>query len=109
MTDDNPQPRPHSPVASPSEQELLCEYGDDLSTLKLNDEEAQAFLAALWKIMVIFADLGFDLGPVPAKDEDNAPDNFARLRIDVLSLLDLEEPAPETPASPKNQTKEEPT
>ncbi|GFE48330.1 hypothetical protein So717_00830 [Roseobacter cerasinus] len=85
-------------VQAPSETELLEEFGNDLAELSIDAEIQRDYLVTLWNIMVIFADLGFGLGPVCPKDGENQTRKLPDLRVDVLSLLDLKETPHETVA-----------
>lgn len=78
--------------------QLLQDYGKDIDHLELSEETQGEFLLALWNIMVIFADLGFGLGPVPEEVGDKPNEKLADLRVDVLSLLDLRDTPHETVA-----------
>jgi hypothetical protein len=40
-------------------------YRRDLEDSDLSDEDKQAFIEALWSIMVSFVDLGFRINPLP--------------------------------------------
>ncbi|WP_299500489.1 hypothetical protein [uncultured Roseobacter sp.] len=93
--------------ASPLGPQLLRDYGSDFDNENLNDEEKTAFLLALWKMMVIIADLGIGLGPAPGKDGENGSEIRPDVRIDVLSLLNLEDTAHETVAPPSTHNDEE--
>ncbi|MDW3182098.1 hypothetical protein [Roseobacter sp.] len=83
---------------APSEAELLEEFGDDLTELSIDPETQRDYLVTLWNIMVIFADLGFGLGPVYQKNGESQPQKLPDLRVDVLSLLDLKDTPHETVA-----------
>lgn len=83
---------------------LLRRYGDHLTRQNLTEDQQKTMLAALWNIMVAFADLGFSVKPgdkfVPKCDL-----GFD----DVLQSLIIEETAHETVAPDHpNKTKEQP-
>lgn len=96
MTDDA-RPNSNDPDA------LLARYGDHLVDSDLTEAQQKELLAVLWQIMVAFVDLGFSLKP----GEKITPKSDVSFD-DVLHYLHLDEPAPETPASPKKNKDEEP-
>ncbi|SEM88889.1 hypothetical protein [Palleronia pelagia] len=82
---------------------LLERYGEYLENEEMSDEQAKQFLGALWQIMVAFADLGFSV-----RDGDKFHAGSDIGMDDVLNYICLEDTAPETVASSKNQNKKEP-